>query len=335
MSGHGQGIQGTVPGRRGQEGAGRRVIDYLRISITDRCNSRCRYCRPSGGGRRLEGDGPLSLEEIVNFAEAAVDAGVTRVRVTGGEPLVRQDCSLILRGLAAVPGIRDLSLTTNGLLLAGRAAALKTAGLSRINISLDSLDPSRYLEITGATLKPVLAGIEAALAAGFEPVKVNAVALEGIEGDLSSFVDLTMEKPVHVRFIEFMPIGHRLGSGIWKFVSRERLITGLSEFGTLKPVDSPAGAGPARYFRFDGARGTVGFISSMSDHFCDSCNRLRLTADGKLRNCLFSDEEVDVRPLIAGSRAELIAAITDSMNSKRFSRRGVSPGGRTMAQIGG
>jgi len=331
-------------------------IDYLRISITDRCNFRCRYCMPKEGIRPAVHGALLDFSEMVRFAEAAVDAGVSRVRITGGEPLVRRGCVEFVERLAAIPGIIDLSLTTNGSLLEGLATQLRAAGLSRINISIDSLDGARFSQITGgADLAPVIAGLDSALSAGFTPVKVNAVALEGVEEDLADFVALTRERPVHVRFIEFMPIGWRLGevdcggrrtgdfptdgvnhtSSNWRFVPRQQLLEALEAFGELRPVASPGGGGPARYFKFEGAEGTIGFISSMSDHFCSRCNRLRLTADGRLRNCLFSDEEIDVRPLIGGDRSELTRAILDSMNSKKFSRAAVNPGSRTMSQIGG
>ncbi len=310
-------------------------IDYLRISITDRCNFRCSYCMPPGGVPWLKPEAMLNFDEIVRFTEAAVAAGISRVRMTGGEPLLRAGCAELIARLRAVPGIRDLSLTTNGSLLERQALGLKAAGLSRINVSIDSLDPARYASLTGgARLEPVLAGLECALNSGFAPVKVNAVALEGIEDDLADFVKLARERPVHVRFIEFMPIGRRVG-GDWQFVSRDRLLARLGEFGRLSPVSSPGGAGPARYFQYPGALGTIGFISSMSDHFCADCNRLRLTADGRLRNCLFSDEEVNVRPFIAGDREVLADVIRASMNSKRFDRDGVEPGCRTMSQIGG
>ncbi len=312
-----------------------RTIDYLRISITDRCNSRCIYCLPPGGVQRREERDLLSFEEIVSFTNAAVATGVSRVRITGGEPLVRPGSAELIGRLAGIEGIRDLSLTTNGSLLSRHASGLKAAGLSRINISIDSLSPERFSQLTGgANLGPVLDGLESVLAAGFAPVKVNAVSLPGIEDDLDEFVKLARELPVHVRFIEFMPIGKRVG-GLWKFVSRKRLLQKLQGYGRLKPVASPGGAGPARYFQFDGARGTIGFISSMSDHFCAGCNRLRLTADGYLRNCLFSEEEIFVKPYFAGGRGALSRVILDSMNSKKFDRRIVNPGERTMSQIGG
>ena len=312
------------------------MIDYLRISVTDRCNYRCVYCTPRGTALgRSDPRTLLSFDEIVSFAEAAAGAGVSRIRVTGGEPLAREGCDKLIGRLAAIPDIADLSLTTNGSLLSGFASRLRAAGLSRINISLDSLEPRRFSELTGgARLEPVLAGLDSALEAGFAPVKVNAVALPGIEADLEAFVQLAHERPLHVRFIEFMPIGRRVG-GMWRFVPRARVLSGLKRFGKLEPVESPGGGGPARYFRFRGALGTIGFISSMSDHFCARCNRLRLTADGYLRNCLFSEDEVYVRPLIGCGREELVEAIRGSMNSKKFDRSVVEPGERLMSQIGG
>jgi len=278
----------------------------------------------------------LTNDEIVSFTRAAVETGVSRVRITGGEPLLRPECSKLVGRLACIPGVDDLSLTTNGALLGPAATELRRAGLSRINISLDSLDPERFSRISGGgDLSRVLAGLDSALDAGFAPVKVNAVALRGIEAELEAFVALAAERPVHVRFIEYMPIGRRVGAGLWKFVPRSELLASLESFGKLRPVESPGGGGPARYYRYAGAPGTIGFISSMSDHFCARCNRLRLTADGRLRNCLFSDEELDVRPLIAGEPEALRRAIIASMNSKKFDRRLVEPGNRTMAQIGG
>lgn len=312
-----------------------RMIDYLRISVTDHCNFRCFYCLPEGGAPLLLDRRVLTSGQIIAFTRAAAAAGISRVRITGGEPLLRPGLPGLLHSLRGIPGIRDLSLTTNGSRLAALAPELKAAGLDRINVSVDSLDPGRFASITrGGDLEQVMAGLRAALAAGIEPVKVNAVLLEGIEADLRDFVELARRLPVHVRFIEFMPIGMRRG-GIWKFVPRRRILEALRQFGGLEPVNAPAGGGPARYYRMAGARGTLGFISSMSDHFCGECNRLRLTADGRLRNCLFSYEEVDMRRFLDGPQDDLTRAIRDSMNSKKFDRRGADPGPRTMSQIGG
>lgn len=321
----------------GNIGNVRPTIDYLRISVTDRCNFRCTYCMPPEGVRYRHHSEILRYEEILRFTEAAASLGISRVRVTGGEPLVRRGCTQFIASLAVLPGIEDVALTTNGLLLARDAAELKDAGLTRVNISIDSLDPERFAAITrGGKLADVLTGLDAALEHGLRPVKVNAVMHEGIEEELDAFVALAHERPVHVRFIEFMPIG-RQGDGELKFVSREQLAGRLLAYGELLPAESPGGAGPARYFRFADAAGTIGFISAMSEHFCGSCNRLRLTADGKLRNCLFSHSEVDIRPWLqpGASRDELARVILDSMNSKRFDRDGEDPGCRSMSQIGG
>ena len=310
-------------------------VDYLRISITDRCNFRCTYCMPPGGIPWKPHTDILSFEEIVRFTRAAVAAGISRVRITGGEPLVRRQCVSLVKQLAAVPGIEDLSLTTNGSLLDGFARDLKRAGLGRINVSIASLDPARFFRLSGgAGLEPVLAGLASALDAGFSPVKVNVVALDGIENDLGEFVSLSRRRPVHIRFIEHMPIG-RFDGGGWGFIPRERLLGELRAFGDLAPAPSPGGGGPAQYFQYAGAAGTIGFISSMSDHICGGCNRMRLTADGYLRGCLFSGDELNVRPFIGGDRQRLTAIILDAIDAKKFNRGGASPGPRTMSQIGG
>lgn len=310
-------------------------VDYLRVSVTDRCNFRCTHCMPPEGVGFREHDGILSYEMIEHFTRVAASAGISRVRITGGEPLVRRGCTDLVAMLARIPGIEDLSLTTNGSLLAEHSRDLRAAGLDRVNISINSLDPARFAAITGGgSLEQVLAGLGAALDDGFDLVKVNAVMLAGIDSELEDFVRLVRELPVHLRFIECMPLGRRV-RGLWKFVPRGRLLAGLEQFGELSPAVSPGGAGPARYFRLDGAAGTIGFISAMSDHICGSCNRIRLTADGRLRNCLFSDEEVEVRHLIGGDAAILRAAMLDSMNSKKYDRRLVNPGSRTMSQLGG
>ena len=275
----------------------------------------------------------LSYEEILRFTSAAAAAGIRHVRVTGGEPLVRRGLDALIAGLASIPGIADVALTTNGSLLAGEAGRLKAAGLNRVNISIDSLDPRRFAAITrGGSLDKVMAGLEAALAAGLHPVKVNAVLLEGIEADLSRFVTLAWERPVHVRFIEQMP---SKGSGglEGRFVSRDRLLPLLERFGELHPDAPPAGAGPARYFRYDGAAGSIGFISPVSEHFCFSCNRLRLTADGRLLGCLFSRRETRVRPYLAGGDVEGLIAAT--IAGKSYDGLPARAGGRLMSRIGG
>ena len=260
-----------------------------------------------------------------------------KIRVTGGEPLVRRDLVGFVARLAALDGLTDVSLTTNGVLLPRYAADLAAAGLRRVNVSIDSLDARRYGEITrGARLADALAGLDAAFAAGFDPVKVNAVLLDGVEDDVAGFVDLTRRRDVHVRFIEYMPLD-RHGGGGRALVPAGLVLERLRRDHELEPVAGPFGLGPARYYRVPGARGTIGFIAGVSDHFCDRCNRLRLTADGRLKTCLFAsaEREIDVRPLIDRSAA-LAAAITGAVAGKSFDRSSESPdAGRAMSQIGG
>jgi len=310
-------------------------VDYLRLSITDRCNLRCTYCMPAAGvPPRAHGE-ILSYEELAAFARVAAGCGISKVRITGGEPLVRHGCADLVGMLARTSGITDISLTTNGLLLPRYAAALRRAGLRRVNISLDSLEPGRFARISrGGRLADALAGLDAAFAAGFAPVKVNALLLEGVEDELDAFVDLTRERPVHVRFIEFMPLDRRLGGG-GRLVPAPEILQLLKGRHELLPHEGPYGHGPARYWQLPGALGTVGFIAGVSEHFCESCNRLRLTADGRLRTCLFSGEETDVRPLLADPDA-LRRAIEGAVAGKSYDRcREARANERAMSQIGG
>jgi cyclic pyranopterin phosphate synthase len=234
--------------------------------------------------------------------------------------------------------VDDISLTTNGLLLASFAEALVDAGLSRVNVSLDSLDPARFRALTrGGSVAMALDGIRAALESGLHPVKVNAVLMPETLTELGTFVELTRERPIHVRFIEWMPLGGCGPQTAERPVTKDEALAVLRSLGEFVPVASPGGWGPARYFRFRDHEGTVGFISSVSDHFCDECNRLRLTADGRLKNCLFSDDEVDVRPAVrARDREATLAAIRASLERKTFDKL-ILPGrsARGMSQIGG
>lgn len=290
-----------------------RTIDYVRISLTDRCNLRCIYCMPAGGVQQVAHDDILRFDEILRFVRIAAEAGVRRVRLTGGEPLVRKGVVELVRELHGISGIDDISLTTNGILLGTFAPALREAGLSRVNISLDSLDPAQYSEITrGGHLDDVLAGIDAALAAGFNPVKVNAVAVRSLNQDYFAFAKMSIERPLHMRFIEYMPVGDSSGVcghgwGEEDVISVDEIREHINEaataegMGDLVPVEgssAPDGGGPARYWAFPGAQGTVGFISPLSRHFCGECNRLRLTSQGMLRPCLFSDEELNARDVL-------------------------------------
>ncbi|MBU2009262.1 MAG: GTP 3',8-cyclase MoaA [Chloroflexi bacterium] len=280
-----------------------RPIDYLRISVTDRCNLRCFYCMPEKGVPLLPRENVLSYEEIARVAAAAVGLGISKLRLTGGEPLVRAGLVDLVSMLAAIPGLDDLSLTTNGLLLAGLASDLKKAGLRRVNVSLDTFNPERFRRITGGDgPEAVLKGIEAAGEVGLDPVKVNTVVMPGVNDDELLAFGQRSVKGWHVRFIEIMPFGQALGLPA---LPAPRIASRLEEaFGPLSPALS-RGCGPARYFRLPGSRGTIGFISPVSQHFCFACNRLRLTAEGRLRPCLLNDTEVNLRsPLSAGASAE-------------------------------
>lgn len=243
----------------------------------------------------------LRYEEILRVIRIAVGIGVRKVRITGGEPLVRKDVPYLIATIRNIEGIKDLSLTTNGILLSKYADILVEAGLERINISLDSLRPDRYEEITrGGDLNLVLKGIESAEKAGLRPIKINMVPIRGLNSDeIEEFAKITLKLPYQIRFIEFMPFGTE---GLWsteKFISTEEIKSIVEGIGPLTPVKLKK-AGPARYFRFEGAPGVVGFISPISNHFCGECNRLRLTADGKLRPCLFSETEIDLKPALRG-----------------------------------
>jgi len=323
-----------------------RPISYLRISVTDRCNLRCVYCMPPEGVAWMPHEAILTYEEIVEVVRAAAELGISKVRLTGGEPLVRLDIEQLVRGISQVPGIDDLAMTTNGILLPRHAAQLAEAGLHRVNISLDSLRPERYESITrGGHLEDVLEGMEAARRAGLDPIKINTVVIRGVNDD--EVVDLarkTMEEGWHLRFIELMPVGGGdLIGGRWldRVVTAEEIREEVeSAVGRLEPAKTSVGNGPARYYRLPGAQGTLGFITPISEHFCYQCNRMRLTADGQLRPCLLSDEEIDLRtPLRAGAGVEeLKGLLLQGVERKPRAHHlveSVSPRRRTMSQLGG
>lgn len=319
---------------------GRRV-DYLRLSVTDRCNLRCVYCLPESFAAFAKSADTMSDDEIVSLASLLVQEGVSSVRITGGEPLVRPGLERLVARLVEA-GVKDLSLSTNGVLLALGAQALRKAGLRRVNVSLDSLDPGRFARVTRfGKLADVLDGIEAALEAGLEPVKVNVVVAHGMNFDeVGRFADWTERRPVHVRFIELMPMGET------GFYSPERRAT-LAELAAaarpLEPVpagERPAGKGPAAYFRRPGGRGTVGFISAVSCGFCSSCNRVRLSARGTLIGCLDGEEGVDLLGALrrGAGRGELRGLVFEALRAKpeRHSMRERAAGAtRTMCSVGG
>ncbi len=341
-----------------------RRIDYLRIAITDRCNLRCIYCMPEEGVPWKPRESILSYEEIERFARIAVGEGISKIRLTGGEPLVRPGVVDFIRNLRELTGIESIALTTNGTLLPRYTEDLVRAGLSRVNVSLDSLDPEVFARMTrGGRLDEVLAGIDAALSAGMSPIKLNVVVVRSLNQDLLAFARMTLDRPLHVRFIEYMPVGDDAEAGPaheggacagdsdafhWTMddhVPSAEALESLSSateaagLGRPEPVardDAPGGWGPARYYRLEGAQGTLGVISPLSAHFCGECNRLRLTADGMLRTCLFSDDEIDVRTVLrTGTDEDVRLLIKGALESKPESHQMRIGTLRRMSQIGG
>jgi cyclic pyranopterin phosphate synthase len=279
-----------------------RTIEYLRISVTDRCNLRCRYCMPGEGIGLISHDALLTFEEITRVVQVFARSGISKVRLTGGEPLVRKGIVDLLRRLGQIPEIHDLSLTTNGVLLESFAEPLLAAGLKRVNISLDSLQPERFHHMTRRdSFHKVWAGIESALRVGFHPTKLNVVVIRGFnEDEILPLARLTRDKPLDVRFIEYMPAGQGQDWMPEDVLGVDEIKARIERFGPLIEDDSGAHRGPARVYHWNGARGRIGLISPVSCHFCNHCNRLRITSDGKLRPCLFSDEEVDLKASLRG-----------------------------------
>lgn len=294
-----------------------RRIEYLRISITDRCNFRCIYCQSKGPFEFLPHEEILTFKEIESIVRVGVKLGIKVVRLTGGEPLLRKGIVELVARLAKIPGLEDLSLTTNGYFLSELAKPLKEAGLKRINISLDTLSEEKFSELTGGfSLKKIMEGLYLSLSEGFTAVKINSVIIRGFnDEECEELAKLSIELPVEVRFIEFMPVGK---NSLWD----ERRVVPISEIkerverlGKLWPTEK-VGKGPAAVFRLEGAKGKVGFISPLSSHFCGSCNRLRITADGRLRPCLFSDEEINLKDYLRGKKGPLEEAFRDALRIK-------------------
>ena len=317
-----------------------RQINYLRVSVTDRCNLSCIYCS-AGSMPRLSHDDILRYEEIERVVQVAASMGITKVRITGGEPLMRLDLSRLVASLSKINGIDDISLTTNGILLGKYAAELKEAGLQRVNVSLDTLKHDRFEQITGLDkLGDVLSGIEAARLVGLNPVKINMVVLDGINNDeIIDLARLSITEGWHVRFIEYMPFGIP-DLATLKTITAQEILERIQSLGELKPYTDEVGNGPARYYRLTGASGTIGLITPITEHFCHSCNRLRLTSDGQLRPCLLDDDEVDVKePLRNGaSTDELKQLIQQAVAIKREQHQlaeKLTSQIRPMCQIGG
>lgn len=341
-----------------------RPISYLRVSVTDRCNLRCRYCVPPQGVEHISPHEVLSYEELIKVISAARGLGITKVRVTGGEPLVRSGIVDFIRLLSQVDGIDDVSITTNGILLRKFARGLHDAGLGRVNVSLDTMRPDRFMDITrGGRIQDVLDGLSAAEDAGLSPIKINVVAMEGFNRDeVLDFGRLTLERDWHIRFIELMPMGQGRMDDLEAIADTPRCVSPdfyrlleeghiqdgflsiaqikelLAPLGTLEPCEV-MGNGPAKYYRLPGAKGTLGFISPVSEYFCSNCNRLRLTADGRLRPCLLAEHEIDLREALrsGASSEELEALFRQAIAAKperhRIHER-IVPSDR-MVQIGG
>ncbi len=298
-----------------------RIHDNLRISVTDRCNIRCFYCMPEDGVKYMPREEILTFEEIERFVHVAVSLGVTKLRVTGGEPLVRKDLPVLIRKLASIPGVKDLALTTNGVLLARHAEALYEAGLRRLNVHLDTLDRERFQRITRRDdLDQVLEGLETAQRLGFGPIKINAVAVKNlVEPDVVPLARYGREHGIEVRFIEFMPLD---AQGLWardSVLTASEIIETLSrEIAPLVEIPDRDPRAPATEYSFADGVGRVGFIASVSRPFCLNCNRIRLTSDGKLRYCLFAIEETDVKTLLRNGALddEIAATIRATVHKK-------------------
>jgi cyclic pyranopterin phosphate synthase len=317
-----------------------RKINYLRISITDRCNLRCKYCIPKKGVHLKSHDEILRIEEITAIVREAAQLGVSKVRLTGGEPLIRRGVTKLIRNIATIDGIQDLAMTTNGTLLSKYAEELSLSGLKRVNISINSLSERKYQEITrGGKLSDVLRGIEAAYKFKLTPVKLNVVLIKGFNDDeIEDFIKLTIDNDIDVRFIELMPIGEASSWSQEHFISNNII---LQRFPVLLPLQSEDHGSAAVYYRMPGALGRIGLINPISNHFCNRCNRIRLTADGRLKPCLHSDHEVEVRNIIRNNRSSesiiklLQKAIVAKPAEHMLNIDGFEPIVRNMYQIGG
>ena len=322
-----------------------RAITYLRISLTDRCNLRCAYCMPAGGLDWLPQTNVLTDDEIVRVVQAAAALGINKIRITGGEPLVRPGVAALVKKIASIPGIQDIGLTTNGILLEKMAHSLARAGLKRVNISLDTLKPERFKQITRfGSFGQVWQGILAAEQAGLTPIKINAVIIRGVNDDeLLDLALLSLSHPWHIRFIELMPIGNDQdwGQGFpapqERYVSVQEMRSQL-EVLRMVPTRIDPDSGPARTFRIPGAPGTIGFISPLGEHFCHECNRLRLTADGKLRACLVMPGEISLRETLRNGQSLdrlFLQAVAQKPERHNLTATIPAQSERGMSQIGG
>ena len=317
-----------------------RSIEYLRISVTDRCNFRCVYCMPKEGLQWLPKAEILTYEEITEVVRQLSPLGLRRLRITGGEPTIRPDLESLVRQLRSIPGIEDIALSTNGAKLPGMARSLRDAGLDRINMSADSLRPERIAAIARRDIgfDPIAAAL-AAEEAGLSPIKINFVVLRGTNDDeIEDFARLTIERPWHVRFIELMPVGDMRELTWEHVVPSDEVLERIARIGALSPDGGPPrGNGPAKYYRLEGAAGTVGVITPMTHTYCGTCNRVRLTADGRLRTCLYGDHEVNLRdPLREGQALEPLFRQALADKPKEHALLQMKVGGlRALSQVGG
>ena len=311
-----------------------REISYLRLSVTELCNLRCRYCMPVEGVCKLQHQDILRYEEILEIVSMAAELGIKKVRVTGGEPLVRLGCADLCAGISAIPGIQEVVITTNGILLEQQAETLHQAGVRRVNVSLDTINPEKYRQITGGgEIQRVLRGIKKARDVGLTPIKINTVLMGGFnDGEIPDFVEMTRKHPVELRFIELMPMGPGAEFNESAYLPGQTVLDRMPE---LQPISADGGV--ARLYQLPGAVGRVGLISPLSRHFCGSCNRLRLTSEGALKPCLHSNQEIPLRGLHGDALREAICtaiAAKPKMHGALDAHHG-SQAGRNMNTIGG
>lgn len=318
-----------------------RKINYLRLSVTDRCNMRCFYCMPKEGIIKKTHEALLSYEELFLIAETAVAMGIEKIRITGGEPLIRRGIVDFLARLSTIPGLKHLALTTNGLLLADMATDLYNAGVQRLNVSLDSLNPQTFSDITrGGKLNSVLAGLDAAEQAGFPPPKINVVIMRGVnDAEILDFAEMSRSRGNSIRFIEYMPAVKDEG---WQryCISGEEILQRITAHHQLEQIDKGQFAGPSRDCRIPGARGSIGIITAVSGHFCSQCNRIRVTSTGQAKGCLFSDMKTDMIPFLRPPDRNRLAEALRQIVSGKPERHDISPDGYThsnfkMSAIGG
>jgi len=331
---------GEAAGIRDKNG---RAINYLRLSVTDRCNLRCLYCMPENGVEFIPHDEILTYEEMLHIVRLCSLQGIKKVRLTGGEPLVRKGITGFIERLQRIKGLEEITLTTNGVLLKDFAHPLFESGIRRINVSMDTLRPEKFHLITGRDyFKQVREGIEESERVGLNPIKINVVAMKGINDDeILDFAHLTYKKPYHVRFIEMMPVGDGNSWSDDKFLPVEDILRNIQCLGPLRSLDSKALDGPSRRYALECAEGEIGFIGALSNHFCKNCNRLRLTADGNLRGCLFSDHETDIKTALRKGMGDnhLLNLIKETILNKPvghgLSINNLRKCARTMNSIGG